>query len=451
MTTINFSGIGTGMDIHGLVDQLVAAERAPMENRINRKAAQVNAQLSALGQLKSVFGNLQSALGKLSASADTPAHKATVPEGAGFSASAGSGAVAGRYAIEVVSLAQAHKLASGAHDAEATFGGGVLTVEAGGDSHRIEIAATDTLSDIAAAINAAAGGKGVTAGVVNADDGQHLVLNATGSGSAGALRVTVEGDDGLAWLAHDPDNGIAGLEEVAAPADAVLRVDGFERTASSNTVDDLVPGITLSLDKARPGETFDLRVQPDHAAVQANLQAFVVAYNNANAALRSVSAYDPVARSAAALTGDAMVRGLQQQMRGAFSLNADGLAALGVSISTDGALSLDSAKFASAMAEDPAQVAGLFGEAGAIASGLDGLLTKTLDADSGTLSGRTAGLDRQIDGLSDELDALDRRMEAVEARYLAQFIAMDTLVAQMQGTSSYLAQQLEALQAQLKK
>jgi len=140
-----------------------------------------------------------------------------------------------------------------------------------------------------------------------------------------------------------------------------------------------------------------------------------------------------------------MVRGLQQQLRGMVGGYASELKALGVSIATDGTLSVEASKLDAALAADPDGVRRLFGKDGALSSRLETTLKATLDATTGTLTQRTGSLNRQIEGLSDQMDALDRRMEAVEARYLAQFTAMDTLVAQMQGTSSYLSQQLASL------
>ncbi|HET6397064.1 MAG TPA: flagellar filament capping protein FliD [Pseudoxanthomonas sp.] len=445
MATISFSGLGSGLDINGLVSQLVAAERAPAENRINASAGRINSQLSALGTIKSALGSLQSALDKLRTGADTPAFKTTVPEGAGFTASAGSTAAAGRYEVEVLALAQTHKLASGAFAADQAVGTGTLHITAGETAFDVEIGEDATLADIAAAINRAAGGKGVTASVVNADDGQHLVLNATESGSAGALTVTASGGDGgLAALAYDPD-GAQALDEVVAATDARVKVDGFERTANSNTVSDLVPGLTLGLTEAKPGERFTLQVAGDQSGLKSNLQALVSAFNAANGVLRSTSAYNAETGRASALTGDAMVRGLQQQLRGMVGGYASELKALGVSIATDGTLSVEASKLDAALAADPDGVRRLFGKDGALSSRLETTLKATLDATTGTLTQRTGSLNRQIEGLSDQMDALDRRMEAVEARYLAQFTAMDTLVAQMQGTSSYLSQQLASL------
>ncbi|KAF1685590.1 flagellar protein [Pseudoxanthomonas broegbernensis] len=452
MATISFSGLGSGLDIGSLVDQLVAAERRPAERTITSSASKINSQLSALGTLKSSYSNLQAALLKLTASIGTPSHSTSVDSNAGFTASAGSSAAAGRYEVEVIALAQSHKLASGAFAEDAAVGSGTLHIGFGDKTLDVAIDADATLEQIARAVNRAAGGSGVTASVVNADDGQHLVFNATGPGSAGALTITTSGGDGgLAALVYDPDNGAATLQEVVAATDARLKVDGFERTATSNAVADLVPGLTLNLTKAKPGETFAVRVARDDGALKSNLQSLVGAFNAANTVLRSVSSYNAETKTASILTGDAMVRGMQQQLRSLVGSNVSELMALGVTIAKDGTLSLDSAKFDSAMAADPDSLNKLFGKEGTLSTRFDALLKGVLDSHSGSLTLRTNGLNKRIDGLSDQMDALNRRMEAVEARYLAQFTAMDTLVAQMQSTSSYLTQQLSALQAKTNK
>src|SRR5690606_110707 len=120
--------IGSGLDIPTIVAQLVAAERAPTANRINSAGTAATAKLSALGNIKSGLSNLQTALEALGKNASNPAFKANVAEGAGFSASIGTGAVAGSYSIEVASLAQAQKLTSGAFAKDEAVGDGTLSI-----------------------------------------------------------------------------------------------------------------------------------------------------------------------------------------------------------------------------------------------------------------------------------------------------------------------------------
>ena len=321
--------IGSGLDIPTLVSQLVAAERAPTANRINSAGSAATAKLSALGTIKSTLGNLQGSLESLAKSATTPAYKATVPDGAGFTASTSTGAVAGSYQVEVVSLSQAQKLTSGAFQKDQAIGEGTLTLSWGDTSIDVEVGPENTLEDIAKAINTAAGGKGVTASVITADDGQHLVLNAVDAGSAGAVRVGATGT-GLSAFTWDGTSG--GLDQTVEATDAVVRVDGFERTSSSNSIADLIPGVTLTLTKAAAGTKATLGVSQDNSGLRTNLQAFVAAYNATSNVLRSSSAYNASSNASAALTGDALVRGLQQQLRNLVSGNVTDLKALGLSI-----------------------------------------------------------------------------------------------------------------------
>jgi flagellar hook-associated protein 2 len=436
--------IGSGLDIPTIVAQLVAAERAPTANRINSAGTAATAKLSALGNIKSGLSNLQTALEALGKSATSPAFKSSVAEGAGFSASIGTGAVAGSYSIEVASLAQAQKLTSGAFAKDAAVGDGTLSITWGENALDVEITEGSTLSDIAAAINKAAGGKGVSASVITADDGQHLVLNATDPGTAGALKLSnTGGDGGLAALTWNGSAG--GLSQTQAATDAVVRVDGFERTSSSNSITDIIPGVTLSLSKADVGVTKTLTVSQDNAPLKANLQGFVAAYNATMGVLKSSSSYNATSNTASALTGDAMVRGLQQQMRNLIGGNVSELKALGISISKEGTLSLDAGEFDKAMAANPTAADALLGEKGSLATSMKTLLKSQLDATHGSLSLRTEGLNKQIKKLESDLDNLDARMEKVSDRYTRQFTAMDTMVAKMQSTSDYLSQQLAAL------
>src|SRR5690606_9401053 len=142
------------------------------------------------------------------------------------------------------------------------IGDGTLTLKVGdGDAFDVTIdAGKGTLADIRDAINSQAAGKGVSATLVNGDSGQVLVLSSGKTGAAGALTVSASGGDGgLSVLATTGGT----LTEVAAAQDAVVHVDGITRTSSTNTLTDLVDGITLTLTKAKPGEAFSLDVDSD--------------------------------------------------------------------------------------------------------------------------------------------------------------------------------------------
>lgn len=452
MATSSLSTVGSGLDIPTIVKQLVAAERKPEANRINNQGTAATSKLSALGNIKSSLSSLQSAMEAMGKAADLRAYKTSVPEKSGFSAtivtdpSTGKTlAAAGTYNIEVVSLAQPQKLSSGAFDAEHVVGDGKLSIGWGKEEAlSVDIPPGSTLTSIAAAINSAAGGKGVNATVITANDGQHLVLNAVNSGTEGALTISASGGNGgLSALTWDGNSG--GLSQTSAPTNAHVRVDGFDREASGNSVSDIIAGVTLDLTKAEPGTTTTLTITQNNEPLKTAIQAFVTAYNASVNLLKTSSAYDAANDKASVLTGDSMVRGMQQQLRGQLSANVIDLKELGLTITKDGTLSLDASTFDKAMAKNPAAAQALVGKSGNLYSGMDSILKSNLDAGSGTLVQRTDALNKEIKKLGKQLDELDKRMEKVSDRYTAQFTAMDKLVSQMQGTSNYLSQQLSSL------
>ncbi|WP_114319350.1 flagellar filament capping protein FliD [Xanthomonas campestris] len=427
----------SGLDIPTVVSTLVSRQKDPEQARINKAGTAATTQLSAISQIKSSMTTLKSALDKVVSSADTNAYKASVPTDAGFTATTTSSAAPGNYSVEVVSLASAQKLASGAFTADATVGSGTLTIGYGDKSITVDISGTDKLTDIAAAINKAAGGKGVTASVVTANDGQHLVFNAVDTGTKGALTVSAS-DPSLSALTFGA--GVTGgLTQQVAAADALVRVDGFERTSSSNTVTDIVPGVVLNLTKAAEGTKVTLGVTADTSGLKGNLTAFAAAYNTANTLLKNSSSYNAETRIASALTGDSLVRGLQQQLRGQVSGSISELKALGLTIDKDGVMSFDGGKFDTAIAADGGAAAEALGKDSKFGSGLTKLLDANVNVNNGTLTLRSDSLNKQIKGFEADLDNLDARMEKLTDRYTAQFTAMETMISKMQGATGSLS------------
>ncbi|MEQ7416348.1 flagellar filament capping protein FliD [Xanthomonas campestris pv. campestris] len=427
----------SGLDIPTVVSTLVSRQKDPEQARINKAGTAATTQLSAISQIKSSMTTLKSALDKVVSSADTNAYKASVPTDAGFTATTTSSAAPGNYSVEVVSLASAQKLASGAFTADATVGSGTLTIGYGDKSITVDISGTDKLTDIAAAINKAASGKGVTASVVTANDGQHLVFNAVDTGTKGALTVSAS-DPSLSALTFGA--GVTGgLTQQVAAADALVRVDGFERTSSSNTVTDIVPGVVLNLTKAAEGTKVTLGVTADTSGLKGNLTAFAAAYNTANTLLKNSSSYNAETRTASALTGDSLVRGLQQQLRGQVSGSISELKALGLTIDKDGVMSFDGGKFDTAIAADGGAAAEALGKDSKFGSGLTKLLDANVNVNNGTLTLRSDSLNKQIKGFEADLDNLDARMEKLTDRYTAQFTAMETMISKMQGATGSLS------------
>jgi len=442
MAAITSAGIGSGLDVASIVSQLVAAERSPADQRISIATTRANTSISALASFRSALASLQGAAkallpGSNGAASSLGKLTATPVKADYFTATAENKAVAGSYSVEVLSLAAANKRASDLYaNSSAVVGDGDVTLTVAGKSFTVTLASpANTLADLRDKINAATDNSGVGAAIVSDGSGARLVLSSRSTGTANAVSVS---------------SAIFNTTESQPAADAVVKVDGFTTTSSTNAVTTAVDGLTLNLVKAEPGTTTDLNVGLDQKASEAAVATFINAYNNVVKFIASQTKFDPVAKTAGILLGDSTVLSATQQLRSVIGGSADSagsfqtLSALGITTSSDGTLVSDPAKFNKAVATDFAAVQRLFAGTDGIATKL-AALTKTLLADDGQLKAKTDGLNARVKDLGKQQTAVDTRIAAFEARTRAQFTALDSLMAKLGTTSSYLAQQLANL------
>lgn len=447
------SGIGTGLDISGIVDQLVAAERLPTGNRLNLQESRANAELSAVGSLKSAVTKFQDSLDVLSLLENFQKRKVTVGDEALFTAEVNSKAVPGFFGVDIQNLASFAKLTSGAFtDSQTAVGEGTLHITVDGVTSNIVIdSAANTLADIRSAINDDPTNPGVRATIVNADDGAHLIITSKSTGATQQITIAETGG-GLAALTFDPLAPTNPLTEIQAAGDAVLIIDGITVTSSSNTVENAVEGITLHLLDADPGTVNDVDIEFDLIAAKTAVNEFVNSYNTLISTFSAVTNYDLESGVGAPLLGDPLVRGLKSLVRreinrvvedvsGAFST----LANLGIQTEPDGKLTLDDTKLSAALDTHFDDVGELFAkENTGIAVTLNSLIDDVLNS-NGLFDAREQTLKSRLERIGDQRERLDIRMESVRTRLTRQFNAMDRLVASLNTTSSFLTAQFANL------
>jgi flagellar hook-associated protein 2 len=453
MAGIQASGIGSGLDISGLVAQLVSAERAPLQQRILRQETSVTTKLSALGSLKGALSAFKSALEGLKSVDGFEARKATSGNTDIFTVTAATKAVAGRYDVEVVRLAQAHQLSSAAFETGTQIGYGTLTIAVGEESFDVEIAENAaTLADIRDAINAASDNKGVRATLLNTVDGVRLILTSSKTGEAHAIQVSASGGDGgLEQLVYETD-GTQNLTQTQAAQNAMIRIATFELESDTNTFENAIDGVTITAKKPSDGETVSLDIAFDAASVQSRVQKFVTEYNNLQQTLKKLGGYNAETKAAGALIGDSLLRSIESEIRRTLTEAVGGatgayttLASIGITTDASGALTLDTAKLSAALDADQGAVARLFASENGVAAKLYAQVSARLES-TGDIDGRTQQLNKQLKDIEKSKEALELRMEQIHARYLKQFTALDSLLAQMQSTASYLTQQLSSIQ-----
>jgi flagellar hook-associated protein 2 len=447
MAGLSASGIGSGLDIDGIVRQLMEIERQPL-TKLESRISNYDSQLSAYGQLKSALDGFESSMDALSSVKKFQVYSANSGNTDLLTATTDEFAAVGKYSITVDNLAVAHKMGSaGGFTSSTVFGGTAgdqLKVDVGGSNVTVDLSAGKTLAQVKDAINADANNPGVKATILNVSDTeQRLVFTSTESGSANKITVT-ETNGGANQL------GFTDLNVTAADytqLDAQLTVDGISVTRSSNSIDDVIQGVTLQLkDDTQPGTTFDLDVARDDDAVIESVNGFIKAYNSA------MDKLDSFHKEGGSLEGDNTIISIQSQLRDTLNSNVSSggafsyLAELGIKTNTKtGDLELDEDALKTAMDEDFDAVANVFGkEDGGVAYLLE-KVAHDLTTYDGLLDNRKEGVQERIDNLTEQKENMEYRLELIQERYQKQYGGLDTMLASMQSMGSYLSAQLSSL------
>jgi flagellar hook-associated protein 2 len=446
-------GIGSGLDVQSLVSQLVAADRAPADARLTRQAQGIATGVSSLGSLKGALSSFQSAVSSLSTNAQFQAMSTSTGDNTVFTATATGTAAPGNYNVMVQQLAQPEQLISTAFvgGSSAVVGSGSLAISVNGKGFNVTIDSShNTLANIRDAINGASDNTGVNATLVYGTTGAQLVLSSDATGAANAITVAASGGDGgLARLAYSP--GSTNYTEAQQAQDSIVMISGVEHHAATNTVSDAIDGVTLTLNTAKKDTALALSVTPNQNAVMSNIQQLVNSYNSMQSTFGKLGSYDAASKTAGPLLGDWLLGDTQFRMTRGMTDVVSGLpgpysslASIGITTQADGTLKVDSTKLQAALTADGNSVAALFSGTNGIASRLSGTLTSLL-ADNGAIAARNQSFTDAQALLTDQQTRLNNDMAAVQQRYLTQFNALDSLMSQMQSTSSYLTTQLASI------
>lgn len=473
--TITSQGVGSSLDVAGIVRSLMQIERIPLDNLVDQKES-LDAKISSLGSIKSALSSLETSLAGLKTGDSILANKAESSDTTIINATGTSGAVAGNYSIEVSQLAQTQKLvATGQADTTTAIGSGTLTIDLGtisggtfdsgtgkytgasfatNASGPFDItidASNNTLGGIRDAINDA--DIGVTATIVNDGDPANpyrLVLSSA-SGADQSISMSVAGDAALSnLLSHDP-TGTQNLSETVTAQNALFEVDGISITKSSNTVTDVISGVTLDLKDENPGAPVTVSVSQDTDSAKTAVEGFVSAYNDLLAEINKQTDSGYSGGTVGALASDFATRQMLAFVKNELTTAPTGitgaydtLSSIGVSFQRDGTLAVDESKLSDAIVSDSSNVAELFSSTDGYATRLDTVVSELLDF-NGTIDIRVTAFEDRISSLEDRQVTLEGRLDRTEERIRAQFTNLDILMSNMSVTSSFLSQQLAGL------
>ena len=391
MASISSLGVGSGLDLSGLVENLLAAERSPIENSLNRQQSKLTSDLSGIGLMKASLSGFQSSLSGLSdpSSFSTRTTNNSNPDALGVSTD--NSAQAGSYNIDVNALASSQSLASAAYtNATDIVGTGTIQIRFGTITgpgftsfavnadkaiQNITVdSSNNTLTGLKDHIND--GDFGVTAAIINDGSGYRLTLTADNTGVANALEISITdtGDandtdaSGLSALAYNAS--ATNFSETQVASDASISVNGLAITSQTNTLTEVIEGVTLNLNEITTS-SLKLTIGESTAQLKKSIRDVVEAYNEMIGNLNDLSSVGSPTTQAGLLFGDASLRNFTNGLSRVMTSPVDGLdgnitalSSIGVTTQADGTLAIDEGRFTSAIDANPSDAVALFAPLG---------------------------------------------------------------------------------------
>ncbi|BEM28726.1 flagellar hook-associated protein 2 [Serratia marcescens] len=466
MATISSLGLGSGLDLNGLLDKLTKAEQQRL-TPYTTKQSSYNAQLTGYGTLKGAlekFDNLSKEMAKEDFFKAT-----TATEHDAFKITTNAKAVPGNYVVEVNKLAQAQTLTTQekVSDQGAKLGAeGVtdraLTITAGNPPKATKIPLSDdqtSLLELRDAINGAKAG--VTASIMRvADNDYQLAISSSTTGENNKISLQVDNDDKLGnILNYNASRGATNaMKQTVEPQDAQLKVNGTDIKRSTNSISDALQGVTIDLKtKTKDTEPQHLVISTNTAGTTDKIKEWVDSYNSLLDTFNALSKFTPVKTGEAPnpsngpLLGDNTLRGVQSSIKSALSAAQDnpdlkGLGNLGISTNTKtGKLEIDSTKLKKAMDEKPDQVSNFFvgnGKDTGMATEIHNQIQSYIKS-GGIIENSTKSINTNLDRLNSQITTVTASIQNTIDRYKQQFVQLDTMMSKMNGTSNYLTQQFK--------
>ena len=437
---ISTLGAGSGIDVKSLAQSLVDAEKTPRKERIDAKIAKTEAKITGYSAIKYALSELKNAFGKLNDASDFSSIKPNNTQASAFGVTASTTAQAGSYSIEVLQTALAQRTASSNFADRATALNGAspfsLNLTLGGVSQDPISVTTATPAGMVNAINDA--DLGVTAQLINTGNGYNVVL----TGETGATQsFTMTSDDGSG-------NEVAGVSfttSLQTASDASFKVNGLAVTRSTNSITDVIDGVTLDLYANTTGAA-RLDLNRDTTSIKDNIKGLVTAYNDFDETLKILGDNgSEVEEYGGVLAGESLLQTVRTRVRSFITNNSTtpgntikAARDVGLSIDRNGKLSLDETKLDTALQNNFAEVSTMFsagtnnksiyspapaGLAGDAIYSIEKMLLST-----GLIDTQNKSATSQIAKYKEDLATLEGRMEKLMTRYMNQFSVMESIV-----------------------
>lgn len=402
------------------------ADIATQSANLQQQQADLDAESSGLDSLSTALTDFQSAIDALNSDTDGPLTFSATSNNDSATVSANSEAQAGTYSFYVSKLAQGQQstfqMTDNFYEATGTFD---LTME-DGSSMEIDLSTADSDGDgyidatgLVDAINSSDDNPGVSAALVKTDGQTTIMLTSDTTGAQSGFTATVNGT-----VIASPETAMT------TPQDAVINLggkDGPAITSSSNTFDDVIPGVTMTFTEVSdPDDTSDvttITVAEDSSASQAKVQTFVDAYNTLVDTVDSLTSNGGDGSNPGVFAGDAGLSSLTNQLDDIAHSYYDGVSIVdyGISLDSDGHLEIDSDKFNEAMEANPDGLTSIFVGDDSMVAQMDNLMDSYLDSSTGIITMREDNIEDQQSKIQDESDQLTETYNTNYERYLEEY------------------------------
>lgn len=475
MSGLNMVGSYSGIDM-SVIDQLIEAEKAKGVKFTNQKQKierEKNAWKDVNTRLDSLFKKLETLTKKETFESRTVT--SNVKESLSLSVSAGKNAAVGQYRIQVQRLATSTRLAGAAVKKfdgqviesisdELNLNGEFSFAIDGKEAHSIQIHSEDSLKDIVSKINDQTDESGIKASIVD----KRIVLTDTNMGES-TIEVNIDDESIAKSLGFDENSqSISGQT-------AKFSIDGLMIESNTNTIDDVIEGLTFELTNVHQGSDLELiTIASDTEKMTQAVKEFVEQYNSVmNQISTQMDVGDPTLEDnkTGALTGDSALMRLQSGLRSLMTRNLEGdfsgeiknVEDLGITIDRDGVATFDETVFNEVLQNDPTNVARFFyhqetksetviedGEdvtkSRTQKNGMSELLRNFIDtyisSTSGIISTKNETYDRMLKDINQQIDVFNDRVDKKRDRYIQQFTALDIAMMQAESQLDYLYSQL---------
>jgi len=457
MAGITIDGLVSGLQTADLIAELMEAERAPITRMESTKEEYQN-KISLLQDLSLKLSTLKISADTLNTSSLYGARAVTSSQENVLTASAQSGAPTGRYTIQVEQIALAHQLASGvtSDPSARVFGIGTITLQVGsGSPVTINITSdNNSLNGIRDAINNA--GLPITASIVGSGSEYRLVILSNTTGTEGQITLNVN----LQEEEEGEEVEILSFSDIQPPQNAKLLLGVASGTStplsfefSSNTVTELLPGVTLNL-LSSSSSSVTVEVKEDTSLLQEQIEKFVENYNDVINTIDNLTFYDPESGEKGSFLGDVNLSIIQMQLERAVTSvvssapeEVNSLSMLGVKLTKTGLLQIeDREALSEKLSTNSAGIKELFTEG--VAKNLSQTIQGMTVYGSGTLWVKQDMYQRMIQDIDKRIASLEEIMDLKEERLWRQYTNLETYLSNMQSQSNWLAGQIAALTKQ---